>query len=273
MNQRSASTTLSILRSGFSGETLGFSYAAKEKRRHIGSHTYRMTMVVSIQPTRAGWLLADGGGGTPQRFMWFPGTDSRISKQRPWETGPLMLPAVTEWLYPREIKVPAEAADLILDERVKAMQGDQEALDGHALFCREKFAYALAVLDNRIEMTLEDWELSGIVSNISTYTREQMIEAVNEAATLDAVERGEIRGVELEAADIAKFQQQVKRGQRALAWALRKLDSVPEGRMTQTDLLKACAGRDSSTLKKILDVGHATLRAELVNGVVVWRRS
>jgi hypothetical protein len=79
MNQRSASTTLSILRSGFSGETIGFSYAAREKRRHIGAHTYRMTFVVSVQPTRAGWLIDDGGGGTPQRFMWFPGTDSRVA--------------------------------------------------------------------------------------------------------------------------------------------------------------------------------------------------
>ena len=36
------------------------------------AHTYRTTLIISVQPERAGGLLAAVGGGTPQRFMWFP---------------------------------------------------------------------------------------------------------------------------------------------------------------------------------------------------------
>jgi hypothetical protein len=264
MNQRSASTTLSILRSGFSGETLGFSYAAKEKRRHIGAHTYRMTFVVSVQPTRAGWLIDDGGGGTPQRFMWFPGTDSRISKDRPWEAGPLTLPAPLEWQYPREVQIPAEAVDLILDERVKAMQGDQTALDGHALYCREKFAYALAVLDGRVEMTSEDWELSGIAADVSTYTRELMVDQVREAASAEAVERGLLRGIESHSAEVEKAHQQLQRVQRIVRWVVDKLGEAGDEGMTLGDLKRRAASRDRDAVENALQGAYSL-------GLVDWK--
>lgn len=236
LNQRTASTTLSILRSGFSGETLGFSYADRSKRQHIARHTYRMTLVMSVQPRKAGWLLADEGGGTPQRFMWFPSTDSRISKQRPWESGPLTLPHPNEWRYPREVAVPAQAADLILDERVKAMRGDQNALDGHALFCREKFAYALAVLDGRVEMTIEDWELSGIAASVSMHTREMTIEALRTASDFDATERGSTRGIELAAADAVKDHERAEIGRRIYRWMLDKIIDAGEAGIANRDL-------------------------------------
>jgi hypothetical protein len=270
MNQRSASTTLSILRSGFSGETIGFSYAAREKRRHIGAHTYRMTFVVSVQPTRAGWLIDDGGGGTPQRFMWFPGTDSRISKKRPWESGALELPAPAEWQYPREIAVPEEAANLILDERVKAMQGDQSALDGHALYCREKFAYSLAVMDGRVEMTLEDWELSGIAADISVYTREQMIESVLEASQMEAIDRGELRGVENAAADAAKVIEATQRKQRILRWVLSTIEAGGEEGVPHRDLSRKIAGRDRKFLQGALDYAKGSGLIEMPEGTTQW---
>jgi hypothetical protein len=272
MNQRTASTTLSILRSGFSGETLGFSYAAKEKRRHIGAHTYRMVFIVSVQPTRAGWLLDDGGGGTPQRFMWFPGTDHRISKDRPWEAGPLTLPATHEWQYPREIQIPEAAADLILDERVKAMQGDQTALDGHALYCREKLAYGLAVIDGRIEMTEEDWELSGIVAAVSAHTREQMIEAVQEASRLEAIDRGEARGIEQSAAEAAKVHEQAERKRRVLRWILNKITEAGEDGISQRDLHHAMFSRDRKFLSGALANHVANGLIRQLEGTTTWVR-
>jgi len=170
------------------------------------------------------------------------------------------------------IMLPNEAADLILDERVKAMQGDQTALDGHALYCREKFAYALTVLDGRVQMTLEDWQLSGIAADVSTYTRETMQEALKAAAEVEAIDRGELRGVEMEAADIARTEQQIKRSQRVLRWLLHKLDASPDG-ISQAELGHAITSRDRSTLQLILQAGHELIRSELVNGSVVWYRS
>lgn len=261
LNTRTASTTLAVLRSGFSGETLGFSYAAREKRRHIPAGTYRMTMVISVQPTRAGWLLADSGGGTPQRFQWFPGSDPRISRDRPWETGPLTLPAAVEWQYPREIFIPQEAGDLIINEHVKRQNDSEEALDGHALYCREKFAYALAVLDGRVTMTLEDWQLSGIAAAVSAYVREQTVEAIKEASRIDAIERGEIRGIELHSAEQARGAEEMNQVVRVVRWIVKKVDeAMPDG-ITIGALRKLANSRDYHRL-------DAALTGALSDGLV-----
>ena len=196
LTARTASTTMSILRSGFSGEAIGFSYADRAKRRLINPGKYRMTLILSVQPERAGQLFSDTGGGTPQRFMWFPGTDRRISINAPWPCGSLELPDASEWQYPREIFLPDVAKQLILEERVKNARGETDALDGHSLFSREKFAYGLTVLDGRVEMNLEDWELSGIAANVSTYTRQRVQDELQWAAERDAHERGRLRGAE-----------------------------------------------------------------------------
>lgn len=272
LNGRSASTTLTTLRQGWSGETLGFSYAGAGKNKHLPAHSYRMTLAMGVQPLRSGWLIDDAAGGTPQRFMWFPAEDNRIPMEESWPAGPLTLPRPGEWLYPREIAIPAEARFLIRSERVKAMRGQRDALDGHALFCREKFAYALTVLDGRVEMTLEDWELSGIAALVSSYTRQLMIDAVQEAAIEDAVGRGELRGVEMEAADVTKLQQKIKRGERILNWLLHKIEAAPEGWLSQPKILEACSGRDREALKAILSVGHETIRGEFVDGTIRWYR-
>lgn len=254
LSQRTGNTMMAILRSGFSGEDLSLSYAAKDKRRHIEAHHYRMTLVISVQPERAGGLLGDAGGGTPQRFMWFPGTDSRITAAPPWEAGALTLPNLTEWLYPRELTIPDEARELILTERVKAMRGETDALDGHALFVREKFAYALAILDGRIEMTSEDWELSGIASDVSTYTRELVIDSLKDAAGREAEARGVVRGIEMDTADIERDHRRTERGKRVLRWLLDKLEKAGGEGMTQQEITRAIAGRDRPVLQSVLVV-------------------
>jgi hypothetical protein len=270
LNQRTASTTLAMLRSAFSGETLGFAYADSEKGRHVPAHSYRLTFVVSVQPTRAGWLLADEGGGTPQRFMWFPGTDSRISKQRPWESGPLSLPPLTEWLTPRELMVPDRASDLILDERVKAMRGDQTALDGHALFCREKFAFALAVLDGRSVMTDDDWDLSGIAADVSAFTREMTIERVKEAAHVEAVDRGEIRGIEMAAAEAEKAFEEAERVRAAIRWAVSKIAEAGADGISHRALQQKSSRHNRRLLDYALSTAHSNGLIKQIEGTTLW---
>lgn len=199
---RQGQTTMGVLRAGFSGETIGFSY--RNNDHHIDAHSYRMTLVLSLQPGRARPLLADEAGGTPQRFQWFPGTDSRVSADRPWWPGELEVPSFNEWLYPRELRVPQVVEDTIVNERVKAQRGDQHALDGHALFVREKFAFALALLDNRVEMTEEDWELSGIASEISTRTRRWVVQELEHVTDVEAERRGRQFGLQAATSDASR---------------------------------------------------------------------
>jgi hypothetical protein len=100
------------------------------------------------------------------------------------------------------------ARELILSERAKGMRGETEALDGHALFVREKFAYALAVLDGRVTMTDEDWQLSGVAMKVSDHTRDWVAARLAEAAERDAAELGRLRGITGQAADEEKIYRQ-----------------------------------------------------------------
>ena len=195
LGNRSGSTMIGILRCAFSGEALGFSYVTRGGE-HIPAHSYRLTLVVGVQPARAGGLMSDAAGGTPQRFQWFPGTDSRVTDQVSWvETRrQLVLPDHSAWRYPREIQIPGTAASFIRREHARNQRGETDALDGHAVFVREKFAFALAVLDGRHAMSEEDWELSAIAALVSDATRAWVSAELESAAASEAAELGRRRG-------------------------------------------------------------------------------
>jgi hypothetical protein len=247
---RSGSTLMGTLCSGFSGETLGFSYRGKPQ--HLQEDTYRMTLVLSVQPGLAGGLLDDHHGGTPQRFMWFPGIDARITDNPKWPDGVLTLPDAAEWRYPRELQIPDEAAKLIRSERAKRARGEQNALDGHALFVREKFAYALTVLDGRVEMSSEDWELSGIAMEVSDSTRDRVAVQLVEAAEAEAAERGRLAGIVHASADDEKQYQQTQRLKRLAEWSVKHLRANPDG-LTEGALRDKAPNRDRRLVRAALD--------------------
>ncbi|HOW93042.1 MAG TPA: bifunctional DNA primase/polymerase [Mycolicibacterium fallax] len=249
MQARTGQTTMSVLRSGFSGETLGYSYRNRSKEK-VEAHTYRMTMIVSVQPERAAGLFADTGGGTPQRFMWFPGRDRRITADAPpWPTDaagfPSRLPPIDMTKLPhRGIQIPAEAEQLIRQAREESMRGDDEALDGHALFCREKFAYAIALFDGRTEMDSDDWKLSGIAARVSDWCRLRAQNALNESQSALAAERGRLRGVEYYESEITRAVIANEELKRILKWAVGKLRDAENHRLKKRDLSRAASSRD-----------------------------
>lgn len=248
LGSRSGTTLPGILRSGFSGETLGFSYRAASDL-HLESQSYRMTLIVSVQPARAGALMGDNQGGTLQRFMWFPGIDPRITSEIPLMRGALELPSHSSWLYPRELRVPYEAVELIRDERSRAMRGEADVLDGHALFIREKFAFALAILDGRDEMSLEDWRLAGIASRVSDHTRDWVAAQLVKTTEDEASERGRLQGVSSLAADDEKTFRATQRTARIGRWILEK--TTNHG-MTEGALRREMPARDRPFLARIL---------------------
>jgi hypothetical protein len=257
MQARAGQTTMSVIRSGFSGETLGYSYRGRSKEK-VEAHTYRMTMIVSVQPERAGGLFADTSGGTPQRFMWFPGRDRRIRVTRPaWPTDThgtrLNLPEINLRELPLGgISIPPEAEQLILQAREESMNGNDDALNGHALYCREKFAYALALFDGRTHIDSDDWKLSGIAANVSDWCRLRAQNSLTRAETVMAAERGRLRGVESYEADISKAVLANDELKRILTWAIGKIAATPERRMKKRELSRATNGRDRAKLTEAM---------------------
>lgn len=279
INSRSGQTTMSILRQGFSGETLGFSYRGR-RGESVSAHTYRMTLIASVQPSRAGTLLDDSGGGTPQRFMWFPGRDRRITADVPgWPTdrvgemltlSPRLTPAWELMANAGAAEVPPEAAAEIRRARAASMSGDEDALDGHALFCREKLAYALAYLDGRIAVNSEDWRLAGIASAVSDWMRDKSVEAYRMSKVDEFRERGELRGVEAAAADLGKAQEQTDRATRVYNRVVERIRRAgPEG-ISNRDLVRAVSSRDRTLIQPALDFAAAQGVVRQIEGTTTW---
>lgn len=250
LGNRNGSTIQDTLKEAFSGGTLGFSYATDGKAEHLHEGTYRLNMVVGVQPKKAGILLDDEAGGTPQRFLWFPANDVRITADPPAWPGVLDIPRPHQ--YGQEITIPDEATRLIRSERAKNGRGEQHALDSHSLFCREKFAFALAVIDGRDAVSLDDWRLSGIASDVSAYMRGLVVEELHKGEREQAEKRGILQGVTRAAADSEKRMVEDDN----VAAALNKvLEILTGGPMKRRDIREKLAKKLRVDLTEALKVG------------------
>lgn len=209
---RQGSTIMSKLRSAYSGEEIGFSYADPTKRLLVGAHNYRMTMVLGVQPERAAPLFGDTAGGTPQRFVWLPANDPRIGDEPGQECDSIAATTPKEWgSYPRCVDVPDIAVDVIRNAHIARAKGVGDALDGHALQTREKVMVALCALDGRTTPDDWDWVLAGVVMNRSDRTREAISEEMAAAAEREWTERGRALGVSRDASEIAAAERKASR--------------------------------------------------------------
>jgi hypothetical protein len=275
LGSRNGSTLMPTLRQAFSGEPLGFSYATKGRDIHLEAQSYRMAFVCSVQPGRAKAILGDVAGGTPQRFMWFPGIDPRIMRANASEDCiyKLDLPTLNSYMYPRTLKVPDEAREFILAERERINSGRADPIEGHATFAREKLAYALAVLDGRDEMTSEDWEFSGIAANVSDATRDWVAAELRQAEADEDAALGRRQGTRSSAAADEKLHQEQQRNNRIARWAEAKLKEAGSEGMLWNRLATAASKRDRAYLHEVLKALAAQGRVvcSLVDGAELWK--
>ena len=258
MSGRNGQTTMSILRQGFSGEQLGFSYRGRAGEV-VRAQSYRMTLIAAVQPLRAGVLLDDSGGGTPQRFMWFPGRDQRITANPPewpidtfgdYESIPLL--SQRDLSAAGVVSIPDEARSEIIAARVRSMGGGGEAgaeedmMESHRLFAREKFAFALAFLDGRTDVDSEDWRLAGIASEVSTWMRVKAQEAYQKGKEADSREVGRQRGLASDEQRITETNAREDHVRRVAQWIVKRLRE--KGRQSQGTLNKAMASRDRARI-------------------------
>jgi len=215
------STLLATLREVYSGEALGAHYADRYKRRPVRAHHYRAAVIAGIQPAKAGVLLEDADGGTPQRWLWFPTNDPH-RRQQPHR---LVGPAPEAWWVDYEvwqphgeqpedepverkpqIEIPVcwsaqeaiwQARDARLDMDLTEQAND---LYGHALLTRLKVAALLGFLDRRCEVSEADWELAARIQLVSEQTRAVCQNMLSQRAEREAARRGRFRARADEAA-------------------------------------------------------------------------
>jgi hypothetical protein len=75
-------------------------------------------------------------------------------------------------------------------EHVKRNHGEGDALDGHRLLTHLKWAAALGISDERIEVSEEDWHLAGTVMEISDATRNGIVAELAEERVRANTARG-----------------------------------------------------------------------------------
>lgn len=179
MTERSGTTVGMTLRSAWSGVTMSQANAREDTTRHVEGGDYSLGLVVAYQPKTAQSLLADGAGGTPQRFLWLSAYDPHLQDVEGYPE-PIALkicdghgrPITGVIDFPPEIrkKLRADGQDTVRGNRVV------EELDSHGPLMQAKLAALFAILDGRLTVALDDWRLAGIVWTVSCATRDRMLE-------------------------------------------------------------------------------------------------
>lgn len=85
---REGSKTDSMMRSIWTGETVGMTTGDKDRRATLPANMYRICGLWGVQPVNAGGILAGADDGTPQRWIWAPAEEFRRGSKAPVRTQP-----------------------------------------------------------------------------------------------------------------------------------------------------------------------------------------
>lgn len=163
---RNGSTLSSLLKTAGTGGTLGQANAkAGGRNRIVPEGQYRMTMVINVQPSMAGPLLAGEKSGLPQRFLWMSDEDPdapRVVTDIPEYPGPLgwEMPGDGDAYHVISYSegIANEVRQAHLDEQHRTDDGKME---GHLNLTRLKVAEIFALLHGETDINEQWWELAG----------------------------------------------------------------------------------------------------------------
>ncbi|TCC26730.1 hypothetical protein [Kribbella speibonae] len=262
---RQGSTLMPVLRQGWSGEQLGNQNASKERTVPVEAHTYRLGVTLGVQPGRAGALLEDADGGTPQRFLWLPTLDPDAPEHPPVleDYEPLKV-NYAPWRH-GDIALPDVIWHTVQEAQWRKLRGEVDTLDGHRLLTYIKATVALTVLCGRRLVTEYDWDTAGLLMRKSDDTRAWVQQVLAEENTRRRNNEAVADGLhEVIKNDVIE----AKNRERLTRWVKRTLRK--EGELASNVLRKKAAGRDRDTLHSLLDDlasdGSIGARTDVYNG-------
>lgn len=262
LGNRQGSTLIGTLRTAWNGQRLGFGYSDRDKAVSVGTHAYRLALILQAQPERCGALFNDADGGTPQRFIWLPVWDEAASDEPPAPVRPMAL-NLPDWGLPRhDMSVPAAAVEEIDRRRLAKLRREPGAdqLDGHADLLRLKIAALLAVLDGREHINIYDWELSGHVMAISNRTRDDIKASLSQVASIEAERRGRAAGrVEVAKSAVMESAQRERISRRVLRY-------LSDGPLISRELSRRFAGSERAIFEEVLDALHSAGQVRVRDG-------
>lgn len=256
MMERSGATIGQVLRSAWSGEALGQANASVETRRVVPAGSYCLGLVIAYQRSTVGPLLADGGGGTPQRFLFVsaeaePPDEDVLHWPGHLENVGLMIPRLP-------VDLPQAAKDELRAARKEALRpgAPDRGMDTHAGLHRAKLAALLALLDLRYAADESDWALAGLLWETSSVIRDGLVAEYEQRARAeaqareDAAVRARARGNaagSLRAAD-ALEDRQASELDRLVEWVVDKVRCGSHAVCGKRGLKQQAAGRDKGKI-------------------------
>lgn len=257
-------TLTAELRQAAMGEMIGAGNMGDTKT-NLPEHTYRFVLSMCLQPEQAEWLLAEKFGGLPQRFLFGCIADARFVANQPmpgeWKMNlPLEASAAPESGAPRSWTVMEVTDDICASikaetraRKIASVQGrDTQQYDGHRTLLRLKVAGAFALMDCRLNITNDDWDLAGEVVKISaatiSWTQGVLMDILAKKA--DQARKGKV--LDARAITEATVEETNTKMLNATAARVQTLLTATPG-MTKSDLRKRMSREQRELLSEVLD--------------------
>jgi hypothetical protein len=213
---RAGATIIGELLKAYMGEELGFTNAGRETNVVLPQHSYRLGLLMGVQPDRASILLdaVARGNGLTHRILALPVTDLRQRSGRP-ETGTpvtLKLPGDLHrdpfsddmTLLPLDVPI-AIAEALIEGQNAKNLdvfgESDNTPLSGHRGLSRLKLASTLGLMHGSTSAGGGFWEMAERFTEVSDAMMAAMVAASQHSEAIVAGEQGRRDGHRRTAAD------------------------------------------------------------------------
>ncbi|MGA0894928.1 MAG: bifunctional DNA primase/polymerase [Ilumatobacteraceae bacterium] len=277
MSARKGATILSVLRTAWSGGDPGQANASVETRRSLRPGSYHVGLISLWQDKAASILIADVDGGTPQRFVWLPTSDSgATAKGRPawpgaidWTPPPAI--AVGGIMQPNPLGLAPEIDEEITEARAAALRHEveEDPLDAHRRLNKLKVAGVLCVLDGRTTITVDDWELAEDILRLSDDVRAWIVAQARRRSAEQVTAEAHKAVVKEQLLEQSAAARAVDRAARAVARAVAKGDGEPVSRRRLT---QAIASRDRQHVTVDDAIADAERHAWIVaDGDAGWR--
>jgi hypothetical protein len=275
LQERAGSTIAEAIRSALSCDPLGQTNADQNRNRRVPGHLHATGLLIGIQPVLASAILSDKVGGTPQRFLWFKTQDVTLPQhvvsepdalelkiledgyldtvangRNPWgsdDSVPLLVMQIPE--------EPSLAEMLRHDEKVRTGEGDANELNAHGFVIRMRLSALFALLENRTEITMDDWSLAEQVWAVSCAVRDELVDTARRVeAEAERVRRA--REVEIHEAKV-KAGNKISDDRDKNTSAVRGCLSRHKGRMRFNELKGKLHSRYRKDLEGTLTRGEA----------------
>lgn len=256
---RTGATIGETLRRAWIGATIGQFNGQRVNTRVIPAGTYSLGIVIGFQPEIVLPLLDDAPAGTPQRFLWVSATDPTIPEHSIDYPGPLNVPLIKHGFGPNTQLTFAEGIrrEIRQEDRARATGAIRlPLLDSHRPLMMVKVASLLAILDGRLQVNVEDWQLARIIWDTSCAVRDALLE-YGERKQKEEAERQLAAHVERQVrahAAITMADRRIERVARRVALRVHKAGAAG---MSWGQLRKAIAHRERDVFQPALDEAEA----------------